>query len=45
MASNELVGNMDTELMIPYFKELGLLPDLNLEALTLSSKMASEIFL
>jgi hydroxymethylglutaryl-CoA lyase len=45
MANNELVGNMDTELMIPYFKERGLLNNLNLEALAVCSKMASEIFL
>jgi hydroxymethylglutaryl-CoA lyase len=45
MANIELVGNMDTELMIPYFKEQGVLNDLNLEALAVCSKMASEIFL
>ena len=26
MAGDELVGNMDTEWMIPYFREKGLLP-------------------
>jgi hydroxymethylglutaryl-CoA lyase len=44
MADDELVGNMDTELMIPYFEELHLLNDLNKEALTLCSKMAATIF-
>ena len=29
MADDELVGNMDTELMIPYFKQLNLLKPLN----------------
>ncbi len=33
MADDELVGNMDTELMIPYFEELNLLNDLNKDAL------------
>ena len=45
MADDELVGNMDTELMIPYFKEKNLLPDLNLDALVICSKLAAEIFI
>ena len=44
MADDELVGNMDTELMIPYFNELNLLNNLNKDALQLCSKLASEIF-
>ena len=44
MADDELVGNMDTELMIPYFEEKGLLNNLNKEALKKCSMMASEIF-
>ncbi len=44
MANDELVGNMDTELMIPYFKELGMLHHLNMDALRECSRMASEIF-
>jgi len=36
---------MDTELMIPYFEELGLLNRLNKDALIKSSKLASEIFI
>ncbi|MGB4845608.1 MAG: hydroxymethylglutaryl-CoA lyase, partial [Ferruginibacter sp.] len=44
MADDELVGNMDTELMIPYFEELKMLNNLNKEALLACSKLASEIF-
>jgi hydroxymethylglutaryl-CoA lyase len=45
MADDELVGNMDTELMIPYFEQLGFLKNINKEALQKSSLLASEIFL
>ncbi len=45
MADDELVGNMDTELMIPYFEELGLLPSLNKEALLKCGQLAAQIFL
>ncbi len=44
MADDELVGNMDTELMIPYFEELGLLNGLNKEALEKAVAMAGHIF-
>ncbi len=44
MANDELVGNMNTELMIPYFEEFGILPGLNKEALKKAVDMASEIF-
>jgi hydroxymethylglutaryl-CoA lyase len=44
MADDELVGNMDTELMIPYFEEKKVLPQLNKAALHKCSKMAAEIF-
>jgi hydroxymethylglutaryl-CoA lyase len=44
MAGDELVGNMDTELMIPYFKEKCLLENINMEALLQCSIMASGIF-
>ena len=44
MAGNELVGNMNTELMIPYFNDLNLLNNLNKEALQYSSRLANEIF-
>ena len=45
MADDVLVGNMDTELMIPYFEEKGLLKGLNKEALQRCSIMAGEIFI
>lgn len=44
MAQDELVGNMDTELMIPYFEERDLLSGINKEALNKSLQMAAEIF-
>lgn len=44
MAEDELVGNMDTDLMIPYFKKLGLLKNINEEALLKAGEMASKIF-
>ena len=44
MADDELVGNMDTELMIPYFEHRHLLSNLNKEALQHCSKMAATIF-
>ena len=45
MAQDDLVGNMDTELMIPFFETAGLLKGLNKDALIRSSQIASEIFL
>ncbi len=45
MADDVLVGNMDTELIVPYFNELNLLPGLNMDALASCSRMASEIFI
>ncbi len=45
MANDELVGNMNTEWMIPYFREKGLLKTLNTEALQQSAEMASQIFI
>ncbi len=44
MAGNDLVGNMNTELMLPYFKSLNLLNDMDEEALNESLKLAAEIF-
>jgi hydroxymethylglutaryl-CoA lyase len=45
MADDELVGNMDTELMIPYFEQLNLLNNLDQDALKEASRMAAEIFI
>jgi hydroxymethylglutaryl-CoA lyase len=45
MADDELVGNMDTELMIPYFTKLNLLNNLDTNALKKASQLASEIFI
>jgi hydroxymethylglutaryl-CoA lyase len=45
MADDELVGNMDTELMIPYFQQKGLLNNLDMDALASCSRMATEIFI
>lgn len=44
MAEDELVGNMNSELMIPYFKELGVLKNINREELQKAIQMASKIF-
>lgn len=45
MAEDELVGNMDSELLIPYFMELGLLPHIDKAALHKASTMAAHIFI
>jgi len=45
MAEDELVGNMNSELMIPYFKELGFLQNINEAELSKAEKMASKIFI
>ena len=44
MAGDMLVGNMDTGLMIPYFKQQHLLNGIDLKALEKCNRMASEIF-
>ena len=44
MAKDDLVGNMDTELLIPYFEENGRLTRLNKNALVQSLQIANEIF-
>ena len=44
MADDELVGNMNSELMIQYFEEHNLLNNLNKEALAGSLRLAGEIF-
>jgi hydroxymethylglutaryl-CoA lyase len=45
MANDELVGNMDTELMVAFFEERGLFCNLNKEALLQSSELAAKIFI
>lgn len=44
MAQNDLVGNMNTELIVSYLEEKNLLNGLNKDALTKSLELASEIF-
>lgn len=44
MANDKLVGNMDSELMIPYFEKHGCLKEINTNALEESIKMAAEMF-
>ena len=44
MADDILVGNMDTNLMIPYFKQQNLLNGIDLIALEKCNRMAAEIF-
>lgn len=44
MAKDELVGNMDSELMINYFEERSLLKELNKEALAESLRLATQLF-
>jgi hydroxymethylglutaryl-CoA lyase len=45
MANDELVGNMNSELMIEYFKEMKLIEGLNEDALRESLRIAEEIFI
>jgi hydroxymethylglutaryl-CoA lyase len=45
MAQDDLVGNMNSELMINYLEKLNLIDDLNKEALAESLQIASEIFM
>ncbi|MES1214647.1 MAG: hydroxymethylglutaryl-CoA lyase [Bacteroidota bacterium] len=45
MADDELVGNMNSELMISYFEEKGLLNKLDKQALAESLRLAGEIFI
>jgi len=44
MAGDELVGNMDTELMVPYLQGKNLLSGIDMNALGVASRMAVEIF-
>jgi hydroxymethylglutaryl-CoA lyase len=45
MADDKLVGNMDTERMIPYFDKLHLLDSIDAVALKDASRIAAEIFI
>jgi len=45
MAGNELVGNMNTEVMLPYLLEKGLLNDINTPELQEAMQLAGEIFM
>jgi hydroxymethylglutaryl-CoA lyase len=45
MANDELVGNMNSELMIPYFKQLKLLSNINEDELIKAEEMAAQIFI
>jgi hydroxymethylglutaryl-CoA lyase len=44
MANDDLVGNMNTELLVPYFEELHLLNGIDKVALSEASALANEIF-
>lgn len=44
MAGDELVGNMDTELMIPYFNSIGFTSSIDLQQLNKCGQIASGIF-
>ena len=44
MANDELVGNINTELMIPYFEEKDLLQNINKDALQHAMGLANKIF-
>ena len=44
MADDDLVGNMDTELMIPYFEEKDLLAEIDKDALKEALIIANQIF-
>ncbi|MBS1511748.1 MAG: hydroxymethylglutaryl-CoA lyase [Bacteroidetes bacterium] len=45
MANDDLVGNMDTELMMPYFEQLNILPFMNKQILQQCSQLAANIFI
>ena len=45
MAGDDLVGNMDTEVMIELFKDSGLSIDLDIEQLAVCNLIASQIFI
>lgn len=45
MAEDELIGNMDSELMIPHFKQLDFLKNIDETELSKAIQMASKIFI
>ncbi len=45
MANDKLIGNMDSELMIPYFIERGFLKNIDIDELKKATAMASQIFI
>lgn len=45
MANDTLVGNMNSELMIPYFKQLGFLQNINEDELLKAEEIATRIFI
>ncbi|GEO11028.1 hydroxymethylglutaryl-CoA lyase [Segetibacter aerophilus] len=45
MATNDLIGNMNTEWMIRYFKEMNIMSTIDEEALANSLKLAEQIFI
>ena len=45
MANDTLVGNMDSELLIPYFRKLGYLKEIDTNALEQCARLATEIFI
>lgn len=45
MANDDLVGNMNMEMMIPYFEKEGVLSKIDHHALSKASQIASEIFI
>ena len=44
MANDELVGNMDTELVVPYFLEKNIISNLNMQAFSEAADLAGKIF-
>ena len=44
MAGDDLVGNMDSELMVSYFDQLKLVDDIRLDEIRIAAAMAAQIF-
>lgn len=45
MAGNELVGNINTELLVPYLQEQGLAHQLNMKAFAAAAEIADAVFI